>query len=69
MWFSEGKSLVHTSIMISWPFSIAQYGTILHGQKQDTWWTPENHLADRLHSLKTAAAGNFLTDRVKARHV
>src|SRR5216684_2378886 len=23
------------------PFSIAQYGTILHGQKQDTNWTPD----------------------------
>jgi hypothetical protein len=25
------------------PFSIAQYGTILHGQKQDTNWTPNSH--------------------------
>ena len=24
------------------PFSIAQYGTILHGQKQDTNWTPDD---------------------------
>jgi hypothetical protein len=38
--FSQGKSLIQALIITGSPFSIAQYGIVLHGQKRGTYWTP-----------------------------
>jgi hypothetical protein len=47
MSFSEGKSLVHMFVIVPTRLSSAQYGTILHDQKQDTYWTPAKRCASR----------------------